>query len=31
MSLTSNFARLVLLVGHGASVVNNPNASGLHC
>lgn len=31
MSLTSNFARLVLLVGHGANVVNNPHASGLHC
>ncbi len=31
MSLTSGFARLVLLVGHGASVVNNPHASGLHC
>ena len=31
MSLTSNFARLVLLAGHGASVVNNPHASGLHC
>lgn len=31
MSLTTNFARLVLLVGHGANVVNNPHASGLHC
>jgi uncharacterized protein YbcC (UPF0753/DUF2309 family) len=31
MSLTTNFARLVLLTGHGASVVNNPHASGLHC
>lgn len=31
MSLTGNFARLVLLAGHGASVVNNPHASGLHC
>ena len=31
MSVTSNFARLVLLVGHGATVVNNPHASGLHC
>lgn len=31
MSLTSGFARLVLLVGHGAGVVNNPHASGLHC
>jgi uncharacterized protein YbcC (UPF0753/DUF2309 family) len=31
MSLTTDFARLVLLVGHGANVVNNPQASGLHC
>lgn len=31
MSLTAGFARLVLLVGHGANVVNNPHASGLHC
>ena len=31
MSLTSDFARLVLLVGHGANVVNNPHASALHC
>ena len=31
MSLTDNFARVVLLVGHGANVVNNPHASGLHC
>ncbi len=31
MSLTSGFARIVLLVGHGANVVNNPHASGLHC
>jgi uncharacterized protein YbcC (UPF0753/DUF2309 family) len=31
MSLTSNFARLLLLTGHGANVVNNPHASGLHC
>ena len=31
MSLTSNFARLVMLAGHGANVVNNPHASGLHC
>ena len=31
MSLTSNFARLVLLAGHGANVVNNPHASALHC
>jgi len=31
MSLTSGFARLELLVGHGAGVVNNPHASALHC
>jgi uncharacterized protein YbcC (UPF0753/DUF2309 family) len=31
MSLTGEFAPLVLLVGHGANVVNNPHASGLHC
>ena len=31
MSMTANFAPLVLLVGHGANVVNNPHASALHC
>ncbi|MEW6092005.1 MAG: DUF2309 domain-containing protein [Pseudomonadota bacterium] len=31
MSLTSDFARLVVLAGHGANVVNNPHASALHC
>lgn len=31
MSLTDNFARLVLLVGHGSTTVNNPYASGLDC
>ena len=31
MSLTGGFAPLVLLVGHGANVVNNPHASALHC
>mgnify|MGYP001824509887 CR=1 FL=1 len=31
MSLTSNFARLIVIAGHGANVVNNPHASGLHC
>ena len=31
MSLTRDFARLVVLAGHGADVVNNPHASGLHC
>jgi uncharacterized protein YbcC (UPF0753/DUF2309 family) len=31
MSFTNNFARLVVLAGHGANVLNNPFASGLHC
>ncbi|MEQ8557407.1 MAG: DUF2309 domain-containing protein [Henriciella sp.] len=31
MSLTRDFARLVLLLGHGAAVVNNPHASALQC
>ncbi|WP_417310436.1 YbcC family protein [Devosia sp.] len=31
MSLTAGFARLVLLVGHGATVTNNPHASSLQC
>ena len=31
MSLTDNFARLIVIAGHGANVVNNPHASGLHC
>ena len=31
MSFTRTFARLVILAGHGASVVNNPQASGLQC
>ena len=31
MSLTTDFARLVLLTAHGATVVNNPHASGLQC
>ncbi len=31
MSLTSGFAPLVVLAGHGASVANNPYASALDC
>lgn len=31
MSLTTDFARLVIVAGHGANVVNNPHASALHC
>lgn len=31
MSLTDGFAPVVLIVGHGANVVNNPHASALHC
>ena len=31
MSLTRDFAQVILLVGHGATVVNNPHASALHC
>ncbi|KEO89040.1 hypothetical protein EH31_13415 [Erythrobacter longus] len=31
MSLTTNFASVVLIAGHGANVTNNPHASGLHC
>ena len=31
MSLTANFAKLVLLVGHWAHLINNPTASGLQC
>jgi len=31
MSLTSDFARLVVLAGHGAKVTNNPHESALQC
>jgi uncharacterized protein YbcC (UPF0753/DUF2309 family) len=31
MSLTEQFARLVLLVGHGSTTANNPHASSLDC
>jgi uncharacterized protein YbcC (UPF0753/DUF2309 family) len=31
MGLTTNFARLVLLCGHGAAAENNPYASALDC
>lgn len=31
MAMTGNFARLVMLAGHGASTVNNPHATALDC
>jgi uncharacterized protein YbcC (UPF0753/DUF2309 family) len=31
MSMTGDFARIVLMAGHGSTTVNNPHASGLDC
>ncbi|TRX58878.1 DUF2309 domain-containing protein [Fulvivirga sp. M361] len=31
MSLTNDFAKYVLMVGHGSSTVNNPHATGYDC
>ena len=31
MSLIDNFARFILIVGHGSTTVNNPHATGLDC
>ncbi|MFY0598254.1 MAG: DUF2309 domain-containing protein [Cyclobacteriaceae bacterium] len=31
MSLTDDFARIVMITGHGATTVNNPHATGLDC
>jgi uncharacterized protein YbcC (UPF0753/DUF2309 family) len=31
MGMTSNFARLVMLCGHGSQTANNPYAAGLDC
>lgn len=31
MSLTRDYARLVLLIGHGAQLTNNPHESAYHC
>lgn len=31
MSLSDNFAKYILIAGHGSSMVNNPHASGYDC
>ena len=31
MSLTEDFGRFVMIVGHGSTTVNNPHATGLDC
>lgn len=31
MAMTENFARLIILAGHGSTTVNNPHATGLDC
>ncbi|EQD80109.1 hypothetical protein B1A_01235, partial [mine drainage metagenome] len=31
MGLTKNFSPIVLLVGHGSTTTNNPQATGLDC
>ncbi len=31
MGLTTNFAKVVLLLGHGGNVTNNPHESAYHC
>ncbi|MDH4091562.1 MAG: DUF2309 domain-containing protein [Cyclobacteriaceae bacterium] len=31
MTLTDNFGKFVLIVGHGSTTVNNPHATGLDC
>jgi hypothetical protein len=31
MSMTEDFAKIVLLAGHGSTTVNNPHATGLDC